>query len=147
LANLLIDLLTPRHTAANQQRVARYSPRYRLAFSLLNENAALGKSAIGWDPNDALSREPKPALQKTPHLPDPPGYLIPTLQSLQLLHNFTIESQVQFHAPLAFDPTHITHSDDSAHGLTHEDLTVFVNSAEWSLCTHFILYMEYLNAN
>jgi len=59
LANLLIDLLTPRHTAANQQRIAKYSPRYRLAFSLLNENAALGKSAIGWGLNDALSRESK----------------------------------------------------------------------------------------
>ncbi|KAF9788052.1 phosphatidylinositol-glycan biosynthesis class S protein-domain-containing protein [Thelephora terrestris] len=128
-ANLLIDLLTPRHTAANQQKIAKYSPRYRLAFSLLNENAALGKSALGWDLNDALSR-----------------YLFPTLQSLQLLHNFTIESQVQFHAPLAFDPTHL---NDSAHGLTHEDLTVFVNSAEWSLSSsasndpvlHFVLFV------
>lgn len=71
---------------------------------------------------------------KIPDLPNAPGYLTPTLRSLQLLHNFTIESQVQFHAPLAFDPTRITHSNDSAHGLTHEDLTVFVNSAEWSLC-------------
>ena len=60
LANLLIELLAPRHTAANQQKIATYSPRYRLAFSLLNENAALGKSVIGWDLNDALSRELEP---------------------------------------------------------------------------------------
>ncbi|KAF9653708.1 hypothetical protein BDM02DRAFT_3135231 [Thelephora ganbajun] len=132
LANLLIDLLTPRYTAADEQKIAKYSPRYRLAFSLLNENAALGKSAIGWDLNGTLSR-----------------YFIPTLQSLQLLHNFTIESQVQFHAPLAFDPTQITHLGDNAHGLTHEDLTVFVNSAEWSLSSsasndpvlHFVLFI------
>ena len=79
---------------------------------------------------------------KNPGLPNTSGYLVPTLRSLQLLHNFTIESQVQFHAPLAFDPTHITHSNNSAHGLTHEDLTVFVNSAEWSLCKHRILRLQ-----
>jgi hypothetical protein len=79
-------------------------------------------------------------VTKQQGLPNIPGYLTPTLQSLQLLHNFTIESQVQFHAPLAFDPTHITHSNDSARGLTHEDLTVFVNSAEWSLCQYRIIH-------
>jgi len=132
LANLIVDLLTPRRTAADQQKVAKYSPRYRLAFSLLNENAALGKSAVGWDLNDSFSY-----------------HLLPALQSLQLLHNFTIESQVQFHAPLAFEPTHFSHMNDSAHGLTHEDLTVFVNSAEWSLSSsasndpvlHFVLFI------
>lgn len=131
LANLLIDLLAPRNTVANHQKIAKYSPRYRLAFSLLNENAALGKSAIGWDLNEALSR-----------------YLFPALDSLQL-HNFTIESQVQFHAPLAFDPTLFSHSNQAAYGLTHEDLTVFVNSAEWSLSSsasndpvlHFVLFI------
>jgi len=76
---------------------------------------------------------------RDPYLPNTQDYLIPTLQSLQLLHNFTIESQVQFHAPLAFDPPRIAHPNDSGHGLTHEDLTVFVNSAEWSLCTYLIL--------
>lgn len=64
----------------------------------------------------------------------PSGYLKPTLEKLSVLHNFTIESQVQLHAPLAFDPTIVTHNNSQSFGLTPEDLTVFVNSAEWTLC-------------
>ena len=79
-------------------------------------------------------------------LPSFPGYLSPVLQSLQLLHNFTIESQVQFHAPLAFEPSHFIHKNDSAYGLTHEDLTVFVNSAEWSLCKGLALSKKLKNS-
>jgi hypothetical protein len=59
------------------------------------------------------------------------GHLSPIFSSLSVLHNFTIESQVQFHAPLAFSPVSL----DQGYGITPEDLTVFVNSAEWSLCT------------
>lgn len=62
------------------------------------------------------------------------GYIQPTLDKLSVLHNFTIESQVQLHAPLAFLPTTIAHNSSQAFGLTPEDLTVFVNSAEWTLC-------------
>lgn len=54
------------------------------------------------------------------------GYITPLLDQLSLLHNFTIESQVQYHAPLAFKPR--------PSRLSSEDLSVFVNSAEWSLC-------------
>jgi hypothetical protein len=60
-----------------------------------------------------------------------PGHISPILRSLSILHNFTIESQVQFHAPLAFKPQLV---GDDAYGLSPEDLTVFVNSAEWTLC-------------
>ena len=58
------------------------------------------------------------------------AHIQPILQRLSTLHNFTIESQVQFHAPLAFTPVQTEH----AFGITPEDLTVFVNSAEWTLC-------------
>ena len=51
-----------------------------------------------------------------------------------MLHNFTVESQVQFHAPLAFKPTPISTNDVDSYGLTPEDLTVFINSAQWTLC-------------
>ena len=57
-------------------------------------------------------------------------HIQPILQRLSTLHDFTIESQVQFHAPLAFTPVQTEH----AFGITPEDLTVFVNSAEWTLC-------------
>ncbi|KAJ7512620.1 phosphatidylinositol-glycan biosynthesis class S protein-domain-containing protein [Mycena galericulata] len=125
LADALASLLVP---PADAHRVAQYSPRYRLAFTLLNEDAAAGKAISGWDISGAIYR-----------------HLSPILNSLSVLHNFTIESQVQFHAPLAFSPLSLP----EGYGLTPEDLTVFVNSAEWSLSSsvsndpvlHFILFV------
>ena len=61
-------------------------------------------------------------------------YLRTTLDGFSALHNFTVESQVQYHAPLAFTPRVIEVDGHPAHGLTQEDLTVFINSAEWTLC-------------
>jgi hypothetical protein len=61
------------------------------------------------------------------------GHLSPILDILHDLHNFTIESQVQFHAPLGFKPCSV----NDGYGLTPEDLTVFINSAEWTLCDYF----------
>lgn len=63
----------------------------------------------------------------------------PVLSRLNVLHNFTIESQVQFHAPLAFDPLQLAVPNGTLHGLTPEDLTVFVNSAEWTLCKYLAI--------
>lgn len=63
-------------------------------------------------------------------------HLGPTVDRLSPLHNFTVESQIQFHAPLAFTPKTVEHEGKTVHGVTHEDLTVFVNSAEWTLCEY-----------
>ncbi|KAF7344519.1 GPI transamidase component PIG-S [Mycena sanguinolenta] len=93
LADTLSALLVP---PTDTHRVAPYSPRYRLAFTLLNEDAAAGRAISGWDISGAIAH------------------------SLSILHNFTIESQVQFHAPLAFSPLSLDHG----YGLTPEDLTV-----------------------
>ena len=68
------------------------------------------------------------------------------LQRLSLLHNFTIESQVQYYAPLAFEPIKL---EEESWGLTQEQLSVFVNSAEWTLSSsvsndpvlHFIIFV------
>ncbi|KAJ7754509.1 phosphatidylinositol-glycan biosynthesis class S protein-domain-containing protein [Mycena metata] len=125
LADALSILLVP---PTDTHRVAQYSPRYRLAFTLLNEDAAAGKSISGWDISDAISR-----------------HMSPILNDLSVLHNFTIESQVQFHAPLAFSPLSVA----DGYGITPEDLTVFVNSAEWSLSSsvsndpvlHFVVFI------
>lgn len=61
LANTLEALLASNpvsdgHTHRNQ-RVAQYAPRYRLAFSLLNEDAAAGGAASGWSVAEAIARE------------------------------------------------------------------------------------------
>jgi len=87
---------------------------------------------IGWDIDESFSQ-----------------YLYPTLDSLSILHNFTIESQLQFHAPLAFTPRTVDMGHEKVYGLTAEDLTVFVNSAEWTLSSsasndpvlHFVLFI------
>ncbi|KIO23158.1 hypothetical protein M407DRAFT_78419, partial [Tulasnella calospora MUT 4182] len=113
-------------------RVTQYAPRYRLAFSLLNEDASLGGGATGWDIEEALAR-----------------YIEPTLRQLSQLHNFTIESQVQYHAPLAFEPQQVA----DGFRVGDEDLKVFVNSAEWTLASsssndpilHFVLFIPAAN--
>ncbi|KAH9852297.1 phosphatidylinositol-glycan biosynthesis class S protein [Lenzites betulinus] len=136
LADTLTKLFTPYNTHSvthtQTQRVMKYSPRYRLAFTLLNEDAASGNAAMSWDVQDAIQ-----------------GHVGPLLEKLSELHNFTIESQVQYHAPLAFEPRALQHEGKDMHGLTPEDLTVFINSAEWTLSSsvsndpviHFVLFI------
>ncbi|KAI0806266.1 phosphatidylinositol-glycan biosynthesis class S protein-domain-containing protein [Irpex lacteus] len=132
ILDTLTGLLLPSTDSSESLRVAKYSPTYRLAFSLLNEDAASGRAILSWDVKDAIDR-----------------YLTPTLEKLSILHNFTIESQVQYHAPLAFKPQEIRAGEQTAHGLTQEHLTVFVNSAEWTLSSsvsndpviHFVLFV------
>lgn len=60
---------------------------------------------------------------------------MPTLRQLGELHNFTIESQVQYHGPLAFEPPRAIRTDGSKYyKLGSDELKMFVNSADWSLC-------------
>jgi GPI-anchor transamidase subunit S len=44
-----------------------------------------------------------------------------------------VESQIQFYAPLAFEPHVLSNDQDVIYGLSQENLKVFVNSAEWTL--------------
>ncbi|GLB42327.1 putative phosphatidylinositol-glycan biosynthesis class S protein [Lyophyllum shimeji] len=129
LADTLGALIAPLASTTEQDhRVAQYSPHYRLSFTLLNEDAAAGHFYTEWDVLDAISR-----------------HISPILSQLETLHDFTIESQVQFHAPLAFSPRQI----NDGFGITPEDLTVFVNSAEWTLSSsasndpvlHFVVFV------
>lgn len=106
LLRTILALVAP----SDATRVAQFASRYRLAFSLLNEDASSGNNVMSWDIRKGIQE-----------------HIQPLLDALKSLHNFTIESQVQYYAPLEFDLT-------SSDGLSHEDLTVFVNSAEWSLC-------------
>jgi hypothetical protein len=56
LADMLSDLLVPYTPSSDQvYRVAQYAPRYRLAFTLLNEDASEGGSALSWDIAGAIS--------------------------------------------------------------------------------------------
>lgn len=146
LADTLSKLIAPyaSYSASQTQRVMKYSPRYRLAFTLLNEEATSGSAALAWDVQDAIQSaaaavpcpSESPKLTVSLHLHDMLAHVGPLLKKLSDLHNFTIESQVQYHAPLAFQPRPLQHEGQDVHGLTQEDLTVFVNSAEWTLCMY-----------
>ncbi|OCB84913.1 hypothetical protein A7U60_g8135 [Sanghuangporus baumii] len=127
LSSLWLDGFGP------DQQIVQFSPRYRLAFSLMNEDTAAGGSPLGWGVQTMINRE-----------------ITPVLQRLSALHNFTIESQVQFFAPLAFEPVKLK---DGSFGLTEEQLSVFVNSAEWTLSSsvsndpvlHFVIFVPSAN--
>ncbi|KAJ3484833.1 hypothetical protein NLI96_g5363 [Meripilus lineatus] len=140
LADVMRALVAPPQAlvSGSAQQAVKYASRYRLAFTLLNQDSASGNAALSWDIQSSIHR-----------------YLKPTLEKLSVLHNFTIESQVQLHAPLAFDPTIVTHNNSQSFGLTPEDLTVFVNSAEWTLSSsvsndpvlHFVVFVPSLLNN
>ncbi|KAL1677982.1 phosphatidylinositol-glycan biosynthesis class S protein-domain-containing protein [Schizophyllum commune] len=130
ILDVLTSLLVPQAVdRRHEQHIVPFAPRYQLSFSLLNEDAADGMSMLSWPIRENIRR-----------------HLTPTLSDLANLYNFTIESQVQFHAPLAFEPVHLRPKEA---GLTPEQLTVFVNSAEWSLSSsvsndpvlHFLLFV------
>lgn len=50
----LQELLTP-PTQSTELRVAQYAPRYRVAFTLLNEDAAYGGAVAGWEVEKAIA--------------------------------------------------------------------------------------------
>ncbi|KAF9234268.1 phosphatidylinositol-glycan biosynthesis class S protein-domain-containing protein [Melanogaster broomeanus] len=142
LGSILCSLLAPEITSMQAQRIVHYTMRYRLAFTLLNENAASDRLVDSWDIQSAIAGKFFRFIWSTDHM-------LPIISRLNMLHNFTIESQVQYHAPLAFEPSQLTVANNTLHGLTPEDLTVFINSAEWTLSSsvsndpvlHFVLFI------
>lgn len=54
LANILSGLLAPEISPIQEQRIIQYSDRYRLAFTLLNENAASDRLVNSWDIQPAI---------------------------------------------------------------------------------------------
>ncbi|GAA5906018.1 hypothetical protein JCM6882_003537 [Rhodosporidiobolus microsporus] len=116
--------------AQPDSRVVKFSPHYKLVFSLLNQDSSAGSAVLDWDVHTLLST-----------------HIRPFLSSLSPLHNFTIESQVQYFAPLAVN----LHEEDEKEGayVEEDDLRAFVNSAEWNLASgdtldpvlHFLLYV------
>ncbi|KAG8771945.1 GPI transamidase component [Ceratobasidium sp. 428] len=130
VVTLLRDLLTP-PIQSTELRVAQYAPRYRVALSLLNEDASHGGAVNGWLIEQAIE-----------------DYLQPTMDELGVLHNFTLESQVQFYAPLTTEPAAV----QDGYALDQDQLKIFVNSAEWTLSSsvsndpvlHFVLFVPSL---
>lgn len=110
-------------------RVLKYAPTYHLTFSLFSPSHI----PSAWNIEEAL---------KT--------YLAPLLESFSGISNFTVDSQVQLYAsfsPSIHQPEYEDHSQ--AWTLRKEDLSGFVNAAEWPLSpsigagptVNFILYV------
>lgn len=108
--------LSPEVTAQLQRQSARafkYAPTYHLTFSLFTPTS----TPSAWDIEAAL-RE----------------YMNPILESFSSISNFTIDTQVQLYASFApsirqpeFD------ADAKAWTIMKEDLSGFINAAEWPL--------------
>lgn len=95
------------------RRSMKYADTYHLAFSLFTPGAA----PSSWDIQEAIEE-----------------YLSPLLQALSPISNFTVDTQVQLYA--TFAPTAPQPEFDESHSawtLKKEDLSAFVNAAEWPL--------------
>ncbi|KAH8922175.1 hypothetical protein BT69DRAFT_1351086 [Atractiella rhizophila] len=113
---------------AKDRRVLPYSKDVELVFSLLNEDSSVGGGIMDWDVNLALRDQ-----------------ILPVLSALEPLHNFSIETQISYYAPLSIQP--IFDQEEQNWMVEEEDLKAFVNSAEWNLAStsatsklHFILF-------
>ncbi|GFZ47102.1 hypothetical protein JCM24511_04844 [Saitozyma sp. JCM 24511] len=70
-------------------RALKYSPNITLSFVLLNEDSADGSYVRSWDIEGAIR-----------------DHFLPHLEPLSPVFNFSIESQILYHAPLSFEPTY-----------------------------------------
>ncbi|EYE99650.1 GPI-anchor transamidase GPI17 [Aspergillus ruber CBS 135680] len=95
------------------RRSLKYADTYHLAFSLFTP----GPAPSSWEVQEAIE-----------------GYLSPLLEAFSPISNFTVDTQVQLYA--TFSPTAPLPEFDesqSAWTLKQEDLSAFVNAAEWPL--------------
>ncbi|EKG21381.1 Phosphatidylinositol-glycan biosynthesis class S protein [Macrophomina phaseolina MS6] len=110
-------------------RSFKYAPTYHLTFSLFTP----GSAPSAWEIEAALGE-----------------YIAPLLHSLSSISNFTIDTQVQLYAtfaPSIRDPEF--DAEKNAWTLRKEDLTGFINAAEWPLSpsigagptVNFVLYV------
>jgi len=107
----------PAELAANlarrTTRSLKYAPTYHLTFSLFTPNAIPSSWEIG------------PAIEE---------YLAPLLDAFSSISNFTVDTQVQLYAsfsPSVQEPQY--DAERSAWTLRNEDLSGFINAAEWPL--------------
>ncbi|KKK24276.1 hypothetical protein ARAM_004399 [Aspergillus rambellii] len=111
------------------RRSMKYAETYHLAFSLFTP----GPAPSSWDVQSAVQE-----------------YIAPLLQALHPISNFTVDTQVQLYA--TFSPTAPLPEYDEAQALwtlKEEDLSAFINAAEWPLSPsigsgptiNFILYV------
>ena len=111
------------------KRSIKYAPIYHLTISLFTPTT----SPSDWEIEAAIAE-----------------YLSPLLASLSVISNFTVDTQIQLHAKFA-PSMRLPEFDEEARvwTLREEDLSSFINSAEWPLSPstgagttlNFILYV------
>lgn len=122
-------------------RIMRYSPTYHLTFSMFTASG----SPTSWEVEQSIE-----------------DYLQPLLDALSGISNFTVDSQIQFYAslspnvvpvwvpdkPLVAEEPEEQQQQPGKWVLRKEDLSSFINSAEWPLVSitsyptiNFIVYI------
>ncbi|KAL8691449.1 MAG: hypothetical protein Q9218_003332 [Villophora microphyllina] len=99
--------------ASRSTRALKYAPTYHITISLFSS----GAWPSSWDIEGAVAE-----------------YLAPVLDSASIVSNFTVDTQTQLFASLS--PSVQQPQYDSEHGLwtlKDEDLSGFINAAEWPL--------------
>lgn len=99
--------------ATRRTRAFKYAPTYHITVSLFSPSA----KPSSWDIESALAE-----------------YMMPLLDSMSSISNFTVDTQVQLHA--AFSPSVQVpeyNPESKVWTLREEDLSGFINAAEWPL--------------
>ncbi|KAJ5376986.1 hypothetical protein N7509_013872 [Penicillium cosmopolitanum] len=127
-----LDSASPELTESISRRLRRsmkYAETYHLSFSLFTP----GSAPSSWDIEAAIQE-----------------YLAPLLDAFAPISNFTIDTQVQLYATFSpMTPAPIYDEAEAAWTLKKEDLSAFINAAEWPLnpsigsgpTLNFILYV------
>ena len=115
--------------ASRMTRSLKYAPTYHITISLFTPSAM----PSSWEIEGAIAE-----------------YLTPLLDSISVVSNFTVDTQVQFFATLAPSVHHPEYdADRGVWTLREEDLSGFINAAEWPLSPsigagptlNFVLYV------
>jgi phosphatidylinositol glycan class S len=127
-----LDSASPELTESISRRLRRsmkYAETYHLSFSLFTP----GSAPSSWDIEGAVQE-----------------YLAPLLDAFSPISNFTIDTQVQLYATFSpMTPAPVYDEVEAAWTLKKEDLSAFINAAEWPLnpsigsgpTLNFILYV------
>ncbi|KIR35177.1 phosphatidylinositol glycan, class S [Cryptococcus deuterogattii MMRL2647] len=88
LINSILSVYPPRSPEI-PLRALKYTPNITLSFVLLNQDATQGDYVHSWDIEGTIK-----------------DHFLPHLEALRPIFNFTIESQILYHAPLSFEPSY-----------------------------------------
>ncbi len=115
--------------ASRMTRSLKYAPTYHITLSLFTPTAL----PSSWDIESALDE-----------------YFTPLLESISVISNFTVDTQVQLYATFSPSVQHPEYdSETRVWTLREEDLSGFINAAEWPLSPsigagptlNFVLYV------